>query len=602
MTTATTSSGIHYTDLFQIAAFDYIKNGFPVLPLCWPNADGTCGCGRNHQGRDVGKAPLTKHGLKDATQIQPGVKEYWGTWPRANVGIAIPSGYFVLDVDIEHGGFDSLELLQGKIGVLPDTLRITTGSGGLHLWFKTGIPVRNTTALGGFPGIDIRGEGGYVVAPPSMHRSGNRYEVSLDLPIIDAPEPLVTLCTQKNSSQARSLSLEGIIPEGQRNQTLTSLAGTMRRRGMTEAAIEAALQAENKTRCRPPLPEKEVAKISNSVATYIPNFPSGFKPVSGTNKSYINIYERNTDAADTERNKIATKNATEIPKTQQEPFSKRVEDWVKNSGSRWFETPELDRDLGITSATDKNNRREIMLRLREKGIIEQHAKIQKQFRFVNKQLVAIDFKNATSGGLIPIKWPLKIENYVNLFPGNLAVVAGSTNAGKTALLLNIVYLNQFSLAIPIYYFCSEMGDVELKERLELFPGMAIEEWNFKPFDRSTDFADVIAPDCLNIVDYLEMTDDLFQVNTHLTAITKKLGTGLAIVAIQKKVGQKWGRGAEFSAEKSKLYLSMDENKITIVKGKSWANKKVNPNGLRAEFNITGGCEFEMTKEWDKAND
>jgi hypothetical protein len=77
---------------------------------------------------------------------------------------------------------------------------------------------------------------------------------------------------------------------------------------------------------------------------------------------------------------------------------------------------------------------------------------------------------------------------------------------------------------------------------------------------------------------------------------------LAIVAIQKKVGQKWGHGQEFSAEKSKLYLSMDERKLSIVKGKSWANKKIDPNGLRVEFNIARGCEFEMTKEWYKPND
>jgi len=217
-------------------------------------------------------------------------------------------------------------------------------------------------------------------------------------------------------------------------------------------------------------------------------------------------------------------------------------------------------------------------------------------------LTPIKFKTATSAGVLPFKGPLKIEEYVNLFPGNLAVIAGATNAGKTALLLNAVYLNQFTFPMPIYYFCSEMGDVELKERLEQFPGMSIEEWNFRPFDRSTDFADVIAPDCVNIVDYLEITEDLYAINTHLTAITRKLGNGLAIVAIQKKEGQKWGRGQEFSAEKSKLYLSMDERKMAIVKGKSWVNKKINPNGLRVEFDLIGGCEFEMIKEWYKAND
>jgi len=132
--------------------------------------------------------------------------------------------------------------------------------------------------------------------------------------------------------------------------------------------------------------------------------------------------------------------------------------------------------------------------------------------------------------------------------------------------------------------------------------MSIEEWNFRAIDRSTDFADVIVPDCFNIIDYLELTEDLWAVNTHLTAITHKQGNGISIVALQKKEGQKWGRGQEFSAEKSKLYLSMDKNKLKIVKGKSWANKSVNPNGLYVLFNINRGCEFEMTQEWSSGSD
>jgi len=390
-------------------------------------------------------------------------------------------------------------------------------------------------------------------------------------PIANAPDWLVILCTNKRQlNTSNAIPSEGVtIPEGQRNSTLASKAGTMRRAGFSPDAIFEALARLNQEGCQPPLPDEEVRKIAYSVGRYAPANES----LSGNNTSYINIYEHNKNDLATDRNKNATENATETAKTQQETLSKRVEDWVKHSGSRWCETPELDRDLGIVSTTDKNNRREILLRLEGRGIVEKHAKLQKQFRFVNKQLTPINFKTATSAGVLPLKWPLKIEEYVNLFPGNLVVVAGATNAGKTALLLNVVYLNQFTFPMPIYYFCSEMGDVELKERLEQFPGMSIEEWNFRPFDRSTDFADVIAPDCLNIVDYLEITEDLFTINTHLTAIIHKLGNGLAIAAIQKKVGQKWGRGQEFSAEKSKLYLSMDERKMTIVKGKSWLIKK-----------------------------
>ncbi len=260
--------------LCQKAALEYIKHGFPVIPLCWPNIDGTCGCGHKHQDQRVGKAPLTEHGLNDKTQIQPGVKEYWEQrWPRANVGIVIPPGYFVLDVDLDHKGFESLPLLEGKVGKLPATWEITTGSGGFHLWYKTAVPIRNTVTLAGFKGIDVRGQGGYVVAPPSVHRNGRKYEVAQDLPIAAAPQALIDLCTKKQATAQldRLLTESGSIAEGERNQTLASLAGSMRSRGMPESAIEAALLEVNRLQCQPPLLEIEVRKIAKSVARYAPS-------------------------------------------------------------------------------------------------------------------------------------------------------------------------------------------------------------------------------------------------------------------------------------------------------------------------------------------
>ena len=71
-------------------ALEYISAGYSVMPVCWPNQDGSCGCGRKHEGRLIGKAPLPQHGLNDATQTQAGVKDNWRKWPNANVAIIIP--------------------------------------------------------------------------------------------------------------------------------------------------------------------------------------------------------------------------------------------------------------------------------------------------------------------------------------------------------------------------------------------------------------------------------------------------------------------------------------------------------------------------------
>ena len=283
-----------------------------------------------------------------------------------------------------------------------------------------------------------------------------------------------------------------------------------------------------------------------------------------------------------------------VPDLENSDIASQVREWVSHT-SGWFTNDEIDRELGFTTLVAKDYRGKIMRRLKQQGIVDQHTKINKQWRYVNTRLTFLDFKAASAVRALPVRWPLGIENYVKLFPGNLAVVAGAPNAGKTALLLNFVRLNMKQF--PIYYFCSEMGQVELKDRLEMFPGMSIDDWHFKAAERSSDFDDVVVPDCVNIIDFLEMTDELYRVNTHLTNISHKIGNGLAIVAIQKKEGAKYGRGLEFGVEKPKLYLSMDKGKLTIVKGKTWVNPKVDPNGLTVNFKITGGCQFETTKEW-----
>ncbi len=255
----------------MVAALATIERGFPVFPVCWPNGNSQCGCGRNHQGRDIGKVPMTKHGLKDATVLQLRATEYWKFWPSANIGIAIPEGHFVLDVDAGHGGFKSLEKIQADHEALPKTLSALTGGGGLHVWFKA-QGIRNTVTLAGYPGLDIRGTGGYVVAPPSLHKSGQEYVwEQIDTPIAEAPLWLTDLCTAKPKAPLSIPGAEVPIPEGQRNQTLASLAGTMRRRGMPLEAIEAALLQVNLRQCNPPLPDKDVQVIAKSVARYQPD-------------------------------------------------------------------------------------------------------------------------------------------------------------------------------------------------------------------------------------------------------------------------------------------------------------------------------------------
>ena len=124
-----------------------------------------------------GKRPLTKRGVHDATTDVLAIEQLFDRQPDANIGIATGAlnGLVVLDIDPDHGGEQSLRALLEQYGPLSPTLCVATGGGGRHLYFRhPGGTVRNSAGRLG-AGLDIRGDGGYVVAPPSIHESGHRY-------------------------------------------------------------------------------------------------------------------------------------------------------------------------------------------------------------------------------------------------------------------------------------------------------------------------------------------------------------------------------------------------------------------------------------------
>lgn len=238
-------------------ALRYAERGWLVLPL-----------------RPREKVPLGAHGLLDAT-TDPTVISAWPD--DANIGIrtGAVSGIVVLDADAGHGGLESLDLLR-----LPETATVLTGGGGLHYYFAhPGHEVRNATGL--LPGIDLRGDGGYVVAPRSTHPNGNRYEWEV---LHDDTYPLAAMPTLPVSRAAGITPPIGdIIPAGQRHAELVSLAGSMRRRGMNASEILAALRAVN-ARCVPPSADAPLVEIAASVARYAPaprtprHVVGGFQP------------------------------------------------------------------------------------------------------------------------------------------------------------------------------------------------------------------------------------------------------------------------------------------------------------------------------------
>jgi len=260
------------------AALDYAKRGWGVVPLHKPT-QGVCSC-RKKNCTSPGKHPRTEHGPKDGSKDEQQIKQWFAHWPDANLAILTgqSSGLLVLDVDGEDGKA-SLKALTAIHGALPKTLCVKTGRTGsdgkrtgCHYYFRipAGVSIRNSVCILG-AGLDIRADGGYVVAPPSLHPSGLLYEWLTPLQALaDLPAWMVEVLREAKPAQQRIQNQSELISEGGRNAALTSLAGTMRRRGMSPEAIEAALLTENAARCNPPLPDSEVREIARSIVRYEP--------------------------------------------------------------------------------------------------------------------------------------------------------------------------------------------------------------------------------------------------------------------------------------------------------------------------------------------
>lgn len=274
-----------------ISALSYAENyGYRVFP-CVPG----------------GKTPLTKHGVLDATDDLDQIEKWWRDNPNANIGIACgpESNLAVVDVDVQKGG-DINDLLFGGLDQMVfNTLKAATGGGGLHLFYNypQDFELKNSVSVLA-PFIDVRAAGGYVIAPPSVHASGKEYlfiNPECDR-LLDFPQPWIERLRSAKHSAVSSFSANGqagtyshsngngnghnsglfvppphenlIVPEtvsqGARNQELTRVAGSLRRIGLNQTELFAALREINKRICVPPLDEQEVSKIAYSVARYKP--------------------------------------------------------------------------------------------------------------------------------------------------------------------------------------------------------------------------------------------------------------------------------------------------------------------------------------------
>lgn len=216
----------------------------------------------------------------DAAQV----KAWWQQWPNANIGIATGArsgGIFVVDLDVDEekgiDGYHTLEDWQRENGHFPDTWTAITGRGGYHLYFAGGAQVRNRAGI--IDGVDVRGEGGYVVAPPSIHSNGNRYEWEYapeEFPLAEATDTVRFFLDTGMEPYRAGFSMPAVVRAGGRNQMLFRFACMMQAKGASDATVLAATMAENQAKCSPPMEEREVYTLVGSALKYEKGKPIHF--------------------------------------------------------------------------------------------------------------------------------------------------------------------------------------------------------------------------------------------------------------------------------------------------------------------------------------
>lgn len=258
-----------YSSPLAEAARDYVERGLAIIPL---------GVGK--------KEPVTKSGLNDWTDNPGQIDVWWGQGehagkrgnPRYNIGMAcgqVSGGIIAIDLDChsdEANGLDYLRDWEVEHGKLPETWTQITGSGGKQLFYRAGQDIRNSA--NGEIGVDVRGNGGYVVLPPSLHPCGDCYEWSIspdDMDVADADDKVYDFIRAVSKTKKRSdgwnsekTGIPSEITEN-RNETLFSLGRSFLSRGSGHDEVATLIRSLNATICRPPLPDVEVEKLIGSI-------------------------------------------------------------------------------------------------------------------------------------------------------------------------------------------------------------------------------------------------------------------------------------------------------------------------------------------------
>ena len=285
-----------------------------------------------------------------------------------------------------------------------------------------------------------------------------------------------------------------------------------------------------------------------------------------------------------------------------------VENWINSQGIGFFSTKDAWDEIGIATPENKTKLRVILGRCIEKKLIVR-CSANGHYRILDTSAILQDWETADSTKVLPIILPFSIHKYAKLFPKSIVIVAGEKNAGKTAFLYKCIQLNYATFDTVL--FNSETGMEQMKERFAplKFPSPA----PFKVYERYDNYADIIDPEGLSIIDYLDFDKEVYLAGAAINEIFKNLTTGCCIIGMQmpppanvkqangdiKKVSRDTAYGGEFTRKRSQLYITLGQGICKLVTVKNPAIKGQNPNNKQWSYRFDDNGYFTDIKEYRK---
>lgn len=522
-------------------------------------------------GKKYNKKPLIPWiELQKRNVTDDDIKKWWSSYPDAGIAAVVGSisnGIIVIDCDSQEA-IDEMEKLLPENLVVPCVRSI---SGKRHYYFKSDKILQKCVRF--YSDMDLQAENSLITLPPTKGNNGDCYKWIIE-PKTKTDFPAVPASLQASILNNTNTNILYKEPQNNHNgqQPQTTTTTTNNHNMFDLGSRDNDLFHTANCLVKGGMPDSEISQVLEKIIISWGENPDK-KWINAKINSALNRAER-----------------------KQKNWAEETREFTETTDG-YFSTTDCHKQLQATTSDHKKSINMALLRLVASGVLTKHGEKNGCYQRVKKEednFIDIESADTTT---LPIKFPLGIHELVKIMPKNIIVIAGESNSGKSAFLLNVAAKNMIDH--QVFYFSSEMGGTELKERLQNFnEKMPFDMWKHCTFiERANDFDLAIRPDAINIIDFLEIHDEFYKIGGYIKKIFDKLNKGIAVIAIQKNIGLDFGLGGARSIEKARLYLAMSPGLIKIVKAKNWVSGLINPNGLRKEYKLVKGIIFKDNSNW-----